>query len=242
MNAELMRLLENILRLGVVEQISADKKAVRVRSGRLLTTWIRWNVTRAGAFSIWLPPSIGEQVWIGCPGGNPENAFVIGSAYSADNPPTGSNLLEISITAPDGARLHYDAAADAGALSVTGIKTAHIQAETRVTLDTPEVECTEHLKTRTFELTHGGTMAGDVFHSGGVLQSNGITVHEHKHGGVQSGGSTTGGRNDSQLYRDEPGGHRCADRSRSALAVRDKNPHHANRLPCDAPGLWQCGT
>ena len=41
MNAELMRLLENILRLGVVEQISADKKAVRVRSGRLLTTWIR---------------------------------------------------------------------------------------------------------------------------------------------------------------------------------------------------------
>lgn len=45
MNAELMRLLENILRQGVVEQISADKKAVRVRSGRLLTTWIRWNVT-----------------------------------------------------------------------------------------------------------------------------------------------------------------------------------------------------
>lgn len=40
MNAELMRLLENILRRGVVEQISADKKAVRVRSGRLLTTWI----------------------------------------------------------------------------------------------------------------------------------------------------------------------------------------------------------
>ena len=76
---------------------------------------------------------------------------------------------------------------------MTGIKTAHIQAETRVTLDTPEVECTEHLKTRTFELTHGGTMAGDVFHSDGVLQSNGITVHEHKHGGVQSGGSTTGG-------------------------------------------------
>lgn len=193
MNAELMRLLENILRQGVVEQISADKKAVRVRSGRLLTTWIRWNVTRAGAFSIWLPPSIGEQVWIGCQGGNPENAFVIGSAYSADNPPTGSSLLEITITAPDGARLHYDAAADAGALAVTGIKTAHIQAETRVTLDTPEVECTNHLKTRTFELTYGGTMAGDVFHSGGVLQSNGITVHEHKHGGVQSGGSTTGG-------------------------------------------------
>ena len=76
---------------------------------------------------------------------------------------------------------------------MTGIKTAHIQAETRVTLDAPEVVCTEKLKARTFELTHGGAIAGDVIHSGGVLQSNGITVHEHKHGGVQSGGSTTGG-------------------------------------------------
>ncbi|MEW5286561.1 hypothetical protein [Klebsiella michiganensis] len=26
-----------------------------------------------------------------------------------------------------------------------------------------------------------------------MLQSNGTTVHEHKHGGVQSGGSTTVG-------------------------------------------------
>lgn len=193
MNTDLFRLLENILRLGVVEQISADAKAVRVRSGRLLTTWIRWNVTRAGAFSIWLPPSIGEQVWIGCPGGNPESAFVLGSAYSEDNPAAGSSLLEISVTAPDGARLHYDAADDAGALTVTGIKTAFIQADTRVTLDTPEVECTRHLKTRTFELTHGGTMAGDVAHTGGALQSNGITVHAHTHGGVQPGGSSTGG-------------------------------------------------
>lgn len=193
MNAELMRLLENILRRGVVEQISADKKAVRVRSGRLLTTWIRWNVTRAGAFSIWLPPSIGEQVWIGCPGGNPENAFVIGSAYSADNPPTGSSLLEIIITAPDGARLHYDAADDAGALAVTGIKTAHIQAETSVTLDAPEVVCTEKLKARTFELTHGGTMAGDVTHSNGALTSNGVQVDSHGHGRVQTGGSWTEG-------------------------------------------------
>ena len=176
-----------------MEQISADKKAVRVRSGRLLTTWIRWNVTRAGAFSIWLPPSIGEQVWIGCPGGNPENAFVIGSAYSADNPPTGSSLLEIIITAPDGARLHYDAADDAGALAVTGIKTAHIQAETRVTLDAPEVVCTEKLKARTFELTHGGTMAGDVTHSNGALTSNGVQVDSHGHGRVQTGGSWTEG-------------------------------------------------
>ncbi|MCS5931656.1 phage baseplate assembly protein V [Klebsiella pneumoniae subsp. pneumoniae] len=141
----------------VVEQISADKKAVRVRSGsRLLTApRIRWNVTAPGHFSIWLPPSIGEQVWIGCRAATPENAFVIGSAYSADSTNPGGSLLEIIITAPDGIALHYDATKTMpGALAVTGIKTAHIQAR-NPRRGTPEVECTNHLKTRTFELTHG---------------------------------------------------------------------------------------
>ena len=55
-------------------------------------------------------------------------------------------------------------------------------------------------------------------------------------------GSTTGGPAMTASYTgDEPGRHRFADRSRSALAVCDKIPHHANRLACDAPGLWRCG-
>ncbi|MBB7084503.1 phage baseplate assembly protein V, partial [Escherichia coli] len=60
-------------------------------------------------------------------------------------------------------------------------------------LNTPEVECTQHLKTKTFELTDGGTMKGNVTHSGGNLSSNGITVHTHVHSGVKSGSDTSGG-------------------------------------------------
>ncbi|HEE9953201.1 TPA: phage baseplate assembly protein V [Citrobacter freundii] len=191
MNAELIRLLENIIRTGVIFAVDEEKWCVRVRSGNLETGWLRWNTPRAGAFKIWIPPSVGEQVSIACIGGNPETAIILGSLYSNDHPAPGSSLKEIVITAPDGAVVRYDA--DASALEATGMKTAKIQAAVGVTLDTPVVECTKHLKTATFEVTEGGTMRGDVEHSDGKMTSNGVQVDNHGHGGVQRGGSWTEG-------------------------------------------------
>ncbi|ECG1390987.1 TPA_asm: phage baseplate assembly protein V [Salmonella enterica subsp. houtenae serovar 45:g,z51:-] len=191
MSAELIRLLENILRVGVVIAVDEESWRVRVQSGELKTDWLRWNTTRAGAFSIWVPPSVGEQVWLGCIGGNPETAVIIGSLYSNDHPAPGSSLKEIVMTAPDGASLRYDA--ETSALEAQGMKTAHIKASASVTLETPVVECTDHLKVRTFELTEGGTMKGNVTHSGGSLSSNGIVVDDHAHNKVKSGSDTSGG-------------------------------------------------
>lgn len=191
MNAELIRLLENIIRTGVIFAVDEDKWCVRVRSGNLETGWLRWNTPRAGAFNIWIPPSVGEQVSIACIGGNPETAIILGSLYSNDHPAPGSSLKEIVITAPDGAVVRYDA--DASALEATGMKTAKIQAAVGVTLDTPVVECTKHLKTATFEVTKGGKMQGDIEHSGGKMTSNGVQVDDHGHGGVKRGGDWTEG-------------------------------------------------
>ncbi|HDL7647223.1 TPA: phage baseplate assembly protein V [Yersinia enterocolitica] len=191
MNAELIRLLENILRVGVIIAVDEERWRVRVRSGELQTDWLRWNTTRAGVFSIWVPPSVGEQVWLGCIGGNPETAVIIGSLYSSEHPAPGNSLKEIVLTAPDGASFRYDA--EDSALEAQGMKTALIKASASVTLETPVVQCTDHLKARTFELTEGGTMKGNVTHSGGTLSSNGVTIHTHIHGGVQGGGSNTGG-------------------------------------------------
>ncbi|RQM37245.1 phage baseplate assembly protein V [Erwinia psidii] len=187
MNAELIRLLENILRGGVVIAVDEESWRVRVQSGELQTDWLRWNATRAGVFSIWVPPSVGEQVLLGCIGGNPETAVIICSLYSNANPAPGSSLKEMVLTAPDGVSFRYDA--QAGALEAQGIKTAHIKASASVTLETPVVECTDHLKVRTFELTEGGTMKGNITHSDGSLSSNGKVLHTHKHPG-DSGGTT----------------------------------------------------
>ncbi|HHK9391542.1 TPA: phage baseplate assembly protein V [Escherichia coli] len=87
---------------------------------------------------------------------------------------------------------------------ISGIKTASVtasdsvtatvpvvtvKASTRVTLDTPEVVCTNKLTTGTLEVQKGGTMRGNIEHTGGELSSNGKVLHTHKHPG-DSGGTT----------------------------------------------------
>lgn len=187
--AELIRLLENVARTGTVTEIDEEKWRVRVQSGELETTWLRWNAQRAGAFKVWVPPSIGEQVWFLCLGGNTDVAFIGGSLYSDDNPAPGASRNEMVVTAPDGAKFRYYA--EAGTLQVKGVKSAVVEASVKITLDTPEVECTNLLTTRNLNVTEGGEMHGDITHTGGAFTSNGVQVDDHSHGGVERGGDWT---------------------------------------------------
>ncbi|MDO7076122.1 phage baseplate assembly protein V [Klebsiella pneumoniae] len=189
--AELIRLLENVVRTGTVTEIDEGKWRVRVQSGELETTWLRWNAQRAGAFKVWVPPTIGEQVWFLCLGGNTDVAFIGGSLYSADNPAPGASRNEMVLTAPDGAKFRYDA--EVGALQVKGIKSAVVEASVKITLDTPEVECTNLLTTKNLNVTEGGEMHGDITHTGGAFTSNGVQVDDHNHGEVERGGDWTVG-------------------------------------------------
>ena len=189
--AELLRLLENIARTGTVVEIDEEKWRVRVQSGGLETAWLRWNAQRAGAFKVWVPPSVGEQVWFLCLGGNTDVAFIGGSLYSDDNPAPGASRNEMVMTAPDGATFRYSA--EAGALQVKGIKSAVVEASVKITLDTPEVECTNLLTTKSLNVTEGGEMRGDITHTGGAFTSNGVQVDDHHHGAVERGGSWTEG-------------------------------------------------
>ncbi|EMK0304276.1 TPA: phage baseplate assembly protein V [Klebsiella quasipneumoniae subsp. similipneumoniae] len=189
--AELLRLLENIVRTGTVTEIDEEKWRVRVQSGGLDSNWLRWTAQRAGAFKVWVPPSVGEQVWFLCLGGNTDVAFIGGSLYSDDNPAPGASRSEMVVTAPDGATFRYDA--EGGALQVKGIKSAVVEASVKITLDTPEVECKNLLKTKNLSVTEGGEMRGDITHTGGAFTSNGVQVDDHDHGAVERGGSWTEG-------------------------------------------------
>ncbi|HBT3659674.1 TPA: phage baseplate assembly protein V [Klebsiella pneumoniae] len=189
--AELIRLLENVVRTGRVTEIDEEKWRVRVQSGGLNPNWMRWTAQRAGAFKVWVPPSIGEQVWFLCLGGNTDIAIIGGSLYSDDNPAPGVSRNEMVVTAPDGATFRYDA--EVGALRVAGIKSATIEASVKVTLDTPEVDCTNLLRAKNLDISEGGEMRGNFNHTGGAFKSNGVQVDDHDHGGVEHGGSWTEG-------------------------------------------------
>lgn len=76
-----------------------------------------------------------------------------------------------------------------------------VKASTRVTTDTPEVVCTNKLITGTLEVQKGGTMRGNIEHTGGELSSNGKVLHTHKHQATAA--AQPGVLYDSALSRNE---------------------------------------
>ena len=199
--ADLARRLTNILRPGTVEAIDHAAARVRIRSGDILTDWLPWLTARAGATATWSPPTVGEQVLLLAPSGNLAAAIVLPALYADAHPAPSTSPNEHVMEFPDGAVITYNHAA--GALSVQGIKTLTIEADTHVTLNAPATTVTGALTVQgllTYQAglagTGGGagtTISGTIVQTGGTLSSNGIVLATHTHPGVQTGGSNTGG-------------------------------------------------
>lgn len=158
---------------------------MRVQSGGIQTTWLNWLTTRAGRSRTWWAPSVGEQVLLLAIGGELDTAFVLPGIFSDDNSAPSASADAWHVVFPDGAVMEYEP--ETSALTVTGIKTADVtasesitatvplvlvKASTSITLDTPEVICTNKLTTATLEVQKGGTMKGNIEHTGGSLSSN----------------------------------------------------------------------
>ncbi|EMH2074420.1 phage baseplate assembly protein V [Citrobacter sp. Cf084] len=203
---ELARALRNMIRTGVIVETDLSAGRCRVQTGGIYTDWLQWLTHRAGRSRTWWAPSVGEQVLILAIGGELDTAFVLPAIFSDDHAAPSASADAWHVSFPDGAVMEYEP--ETGALTVSGIKTADVtasesisatvpvvmvKAATRVTLDTPEVVCTNRLITATLEVQKGGKMSGNIEHSGGAFTSNGVRVDDHDHGGVQRGGNWTEG-------------------------------------------------
>lgn len=199
---EIERAIRNMVRTGVVVETDPGAGRCRVQTGGIITDWLQWLTQRAGRSRTWWAPSIGEQVLILAVGGELDTAFVLPGIFSDENPAPSASEDAWHISFPDGAIFEYEP--QTSALTVSGIKTADvtasesvsvtvpvvvIKASSRITLDTPEVVCTNKLITGSLEVQNGGTMRGNIEHSGGALSSNGKVLHTHQHPG-DSGGTT----------------------------------------------------
>lgn len=202
----LSRSLRNMIRTGIIVDIDLTSSRCRVQTGGMQTTWLNWLTCRAGRSRVWWAPSVGEQVIILAIGGELDTAFVLPGIFSDDHPAPSASPDAFHISFPDGAVIEYEP--ESGALTVSGIKTADVtasdaitatvplvlvKASARITLDTPEVVCTNKLTTATLEVQKGGKMSGDIEHGGGTFKSNGVQVDDHGHGGVKAGDNWTQG-------------------------------------------------
>lgn len=205
---ELARRLANLVRLGTVAEVDAAHARIRVQSGALLTPWLPWLPTRAGSTLTWSLPSIGEQVVLLSPSGDTAQAIALPAVYSDTHPAPSSSPTEHTIVFPDGAHITYDTAA--GHLDATAIAHVTVNAAGGITLHAPIVTLDAAQTLATGALTvqglltyqaglagtgggSGTTITGDITQTGGQLSSNGIVLDSHTHGGVQTGGGSTGG-------------------------------------------------
>jgi len=185
--SEILRLLRNLIRIGTVSEVNLSDGKCRVDTGNNTTGWLHWLSARAGKTRSWNAPSVGEQVLVLCLGGELDTGFVLPGVYSDACPAPSASADALHWSFPDGAVIEYEP--KSGALTATGIQTATIRAAVTILFDAPEVECTKLLKAAQLEVTEGGTMKGDITHTGGSLSSNGKVLHSHKHPG-DSGGET----------------------------------------------------
>lgn len=190
--SEILRLLSNLIRIGTVfaVDLGARPAKVRVSSGGLQTDWLQWREARAGSTTTWNPPTVGEQVVILCPGGEPAAGIVLAGLNSDDTPAPSDSPDEHVTLYPDGARIVYDH--QAGALTATGIKSLTADVEGTSTITCPEITLDGNV-TVTGLLSYQAGMSGrdgkgnttkitgNITHEDGNLSSNGVVVHSHRH-------------------------------------------------------------
>lgn len=116
-----------------------------------------------------------------CLAGEVDTGSVLPSIFSDNNPALPASADALHWSFPDGTLTEYEPRS--GALTTSGFKTATISAAVQVLLNSPLVECTQLLLTTHLDVTDGGTMKGNITHSGGKV------LHSHKHPG-DSGGQT----------------------------------------------------
>lgn len=172
--ADLIRRLENMIRFGTVAEVDPAKPRCRVKTGGITTAWLPCFTLRAGEDRTWDPPSVGEQCIVFSPSGDPATGAVLVGLNSDAFPAPDNNPKRHRRTYRDGAVIEYDT--ESHTLRAT------LPNGGQVDIVAPG----------------GVTILGDVTVTGLVTVSEdvvaaGISLVQHVHGGVMSGGATTGG-------------------------------------------------
>lgn len=193
---DLKRMLQSIVRIGDVTDVdlTATPPRVRVRSGDLHTDWIAWLTPCAANTAHWRPLVVGESVVILSIGGDPGNAVVIGSVFTQTNRPPSDSANKSITLYPDGARIEYDheqkklTASVPGDVSITAGGSVTVKASGAVSIESGAVVSIKAAEIR----LDGPVVTTSTITAEADVTAGGVSVMQHKHGGIQSGPGKTG--------------------------------------------------
>lgn len=183
--AALSRMLENLIRFGVIAAVQMRPPRVKVKTGELTTAWLPWLALRAGADREWDPPTVDEQVILFSPSGQLANGVVITGLPSDKIEANGDRAGLHRRTYSDGTVIEYDSVAHHLNATLVDSGTTNLISKGGINIVGP--------------ITHQGdyTQTGNQSVTGKVIVSidvvaAGVSLVEHPHGGVKQGVDQSG--------------------------------------------------
>lgn len=183
--AALSRMLENLIRFGVIAAVQMEPPRVQVKTGSLTTAWLPWLALRAGAAREWDPPTIGEQVILFSPSGQLANGVVITGLPSDHTPANGNRPGLHRRTYADGAVIEYDSVEHHLSAILPESGTTSLVSKGGINIIGPINHQGDYNQTGNQNVIGLVTVSKDVVAAG-------ISLVKHPHGGVMPGSGKTG--------------------------------------------------
>ena len=183
--AALSRMLENLIRFGVIAAVQMKPPRVKVKTGALTTAWLPWLALRAGSDKQWDPPSVDEQVILLSPSGQLANGIVVTGVFSDHIPANGERTGLHRRTYADGTVIEYDSVAHHLNATLVDGGTTHLVSSGGISIVGPITHQGDYTQ------TGNQTITGKVVVSDDVIAA-GISLVNHLHSGVMPGSGKTG--------------------------------------------------
>ena len=184
--AALSRMLENLIRLGVIAEVQMVPPRVKVKTGELITAWLPWLALRAGSDREWDPPTVDEQVILFSPSGQLANGVVITGLPSDHIPANGDRPGLHRRTYADGAVIEYDSVAHHLNATLPDSGTTSLVSKGGINIIGPINHQGDYNQTGNQNVTGTVKVSDDVIAAG-------VSLVDHPHGEVKSGNEQSGG-------------------------------------------------
>jgi len=173
-----------LIRHGRIASVDLAQGTVTIAIGEIETQPIRWYSGAPGATKLWLRPKVGAQVTVFAPDGDIVGAVAL-PGFASDDFPVAADPDRELVQFEDGAIVAYNPDSHALEVVLPAGATAAITAPGGVTI-TADV-------TISGDVTIDGKLSatGEI-HSDDDVTAGAISLKDHKHSDVQSGGSLTG--------------------------------------------------
>jgi len=184
--ATLSRMLENLIRFGVIAAVQMEPPRVQVKTGSLTTAWLPWLALRAGADREWDPPTVDEQVILFSPSGQLANGVVVTGLFSDHIPANGNRAGLHRRTYADGAVIEYDSVQHHLSATLPDSGTTSLVSRGGINIIGPINHQGDYNQTGNQNVVGAVTVSEDVIAAG-------VSLVNHPHRDVKSGGELSGG-------------------------------------------------